>query len=209
MTSSIAVKIGVEAARAGEHGKGFAVVASEVRKLAERSQTAAGEINELSSSSVVVAEKAGSMLNELVPNIQRTSDLIQEITAATNEQNTGAEQINKSLQLLDNIIQQNASASEQMASTSQELSAQAKMLDETISFFSIKEGGASVKRVQPVSTTPAKKVTPKPAPPEPKPAAPVRAEKQIPASSTADRGVDLLLDDSGGADSDDSEFEKY
>ncbi len=136
-TDLLALNAAIEAARAGEHGKGFAVVASEVRKLAERSQTAAGEISKLSSSSVAVAESAGEMLTRLVPDIQKTAELVQEISAASNEQSTGAEQINKAIQQLDQVIQQNASVSEEIASTSEELAAQAEQLQETVSFFSV------------------------------------------------------------------------
>lgn len=134
-TDLLALNAAIEAARAGEHGKGFAVVASEVRKLAERSQTAAGEISKLSSSSTQIAEEAGDMLARLVPDIQKTADLVQEISAASNEQNTGADQINRALQQLDQVIQQNASASEEMASTSEELAAQAEELQAAIAFF--------------------------------------------------------------------------
>ncbi len=143
-TNLLALNAAIEAARAGEHGKGFAVVASEVRKLAERSQTAAGEIGELSSSSVEVAEKAGEMLARLVPDIQKTAELVQEITAASAEQNSGADQINKAIVQLDQVIQQNASASEEMASTSEELAGQAEQLQATIEFF--KTNGAAKKR---------------------------------------------------------------
>ena len=121
-TNMLALNAAIEAARAGEHGKGFAVVASEVRKLAERSQQAAREISELSASSVDVAERAGEMLGKILPDIQKTAELVQEINAASKEQDTGAEQINKAIQQLDQVIQQNASAAEEMASTSEELS---------------------------------------------------------------------------------------
>ena len=136
-TNMLALNAAIEAARAGEHGKGFAVVAAEVRKLAERSQNAAGEISELSCSSVDIAEQAGLLLEQIVPDIQKTADLVQEISAASNEQSIGAEQINKAIQQLDQVIQQNAGSSEELASTSEELSAQAEQLQEVISFFKI------------------------------------------------------------------------
>jgi len=134
-TNLLALNAAIEAARAGEHGKGFAVVAAEVRKLAERSQKAAGEINQLSGTTVKVSEKAGEMLDKLVPDIQRTADLVQEITAASKEQDTGAEQINKALQQLEKVIQQNASASEEMASTTEELTGQSDQLVSALGFF--------------------------------------------------------------------------
>ncbi|EMG36101.1 methyl-accepting chemotaxis protein [Desulfocurvibacter africanus PCS] len=139
-TNLLALNAAIEAARAGEHGKGFAVVAAEVRKLAERSGAAAGEIGELSATSVDVAEKAGEMLRKIVPDIQKTAELVQEIAAASHEQNAGAEQINKAIQQLDQVIQQNASASEETASTSEELSSQAEQLQQTIGFFKIEAG---------------------------------------------------------------------
>ncbi len=145
-TNLLALNAAIEAARAGEHGKGFAVVASEVRKLAERSQEAAAEISDLSSSSVAVAEGAGEMLKKLVPNIQRTAELVQEISVSSNEQNSGAEQINKAIQQLDQVIQQNASASEEMASTSEELAAQAEQLQGTIGFFRVEDSGGVARR---------------------------------------------------------------
>ena len=136
-TNLLALNAAIEAARAGEHGKGFAVVAAEVRKLAERSQLAAGEISELSGSSVDIAEKAGNMLQVMVPDIQRTADLVQEISAASKEQDAGAEQINRSIQQLDQVIQKNAAATEEMASTSEELSAQAEQLQQMVSVFKL------------------------------------------------------------------------
>jgi len=134
-TNLLALNAAIEAARAGEHGKGFAVVAAEVRKLAERSQRAAAEINQLSGSTVKVAEKAGEMLERLVPDIQKTAELVQEITAASREQDTGAEQINKALQQLEKVIQQNATAAEQMAATTEELTAQSEQLTTALGFF--------------------------------------------------------------------------
>ncbi|MEF3698281.1 methyl-accepting chemotaxis protein [Desulfolutivibrio sp.] len=136
-TDLLALNAAVEAARAGEHGKGFAVVASEVRKLAERSQGAASEITELSRSSTDIAARAGELLGKLVPDIQKTADLIQEINAASQEQSSGAGQVNKALQQLDQVIQQNAAASEELASTAEQLSAQAEQLQATIAFFDI------------------------------------------------------------------------
>jgi methyl-accepting chemotaxis protein len=143
-TNLLALNAAIEAARAGEHGKGFAVVATEVRKLAERSQIAAGEINKLSATSVDVAEKAGEMLTRIVPDIQKTAELVSEINAASNEQNAGAEQINKAIQQLDKVIQQNASATEEMASTSEELSSQSEQLMDVLEFFKI-EGDSKPK----------------------------------------------------------------
>ena len=139
-TDLLALNAAIEAARAGEHGKGFAVVASEVRKLAERSQTAAGEIGKLSGSSVEIAEAAGQMLDKLVPDIRKTAELVKEITSSSEEQNAGAGQINKAIQELDKVIQQNASASEEMASSSEELASQAEQLQSAIEFFKTSDG---------------------------------------------------------------------
>lgn len=151
-TNMLALNAAIEAARAGEHGKGFAVVAAEIRKLAERSQKAAVDIGELSDSSIQVAEKAGMLLEKIVPNIRRTAELVQEIAAASTEQNVGAEQINNAIQQLNQVIQSNAEASEEIASTSEELSAQAESLREAMAFFRLKEetergGESSVSRI--------------------------------------------------------------
>ena len=147
-TNLLALNAAIEAARAGEHGKGFAVVAAEVRKLAERSQQAAGEITQLSSSSVAVAEKAGKIINKLVPDIQKTNELIQEISASSQEMDTGSGQVNSAIQQLDQVIQQNAGASEEMAATSEELSSQADMLAQTMSFFNVGQQGGTAKKRQ-------------------------------------------------------------
>jgi len=136
-TNLLALNAAIEAARAGDHGKGFAVVAAEVRKLAERCQASAQEISKLSDSSVGIAEQAGQLLEVIVPNIRKTSDLVQEISAASKEQDAGAEQINKAIQQLDLVIQQNASSSEEMASTAEELSSQSEQLEEMIAFFKL------------------------------------------------------------------------
>jgi methyl-accepting chemotaxis protein len=160
-TNLLALNAAIEAARAGEHGKGFAVVAAEVRKLAERSQKAAAEINQLSANTLRVSEKSGEMLDKLVPDIQRTAELVQEISAASKEQDTGAEQINKALQQLEQVIQQNASASEEMASTTEELTGQSDQLVSALGFFHTgDEGGgrkaASTKSARPAQSAPAR-----------------------------------------------------
>jgi methyl-accepting chemotaxis protein len=199
-TNLLALNAAIEAARAGEHGKGFAVVAAEVRKLAERSQKAAGEINQLSANTLKVSEKSGEMLDKLVPDIQRTAELVQEITAASKEQDTGAEQINKALQQLEQVIQQNASASEEMASTTEELTGQSDQLVSALSFFHTgdEDGGRARK---PVNAKTGRQLQ----------AAPARTVKSSGQGSSggvkAGGGVNLRLKDKH--DDLDGEFERY
>lgn len=144
-TNILALNAAVEAARAGEHGRGFAVVAAEVRKLAERSKVAADEIVDLASKSVNVTESASELMAGLIPEIERTSKLVQEIAAASTEQNSGSDQINSAIQQLNQVTQQNAAASEELATSSEELSGQAEQLKELISFFKVDNNSASYK----------------------------------------------------------------
>lgn len=197
-TNLLALNAAIEAARAGEHGKGFAVVASEVRKLAERSQTAAGEITKLATSSVEIAEKAGEMLNQILPDIQKTAELVQEISTASNEQNSGADQINSAIQQLDQVIQRTASAAEEMAATSEELSSQAEQLQSSISFFRIGESMQTVVR-KPVV------IEKKPKALQQKDADFVVKNQKL-KSKDSKKGVELNM---GKNDSDDDEFERY
>lgn len=198
-TNLLALNAAIEAARAGEHGKGFAVVASEVRKLAERSQTAAGEISNLSRSSVQIAEKAGQMLSKIVPDIQKTAEFVQEITAASNEQNSGSEQINAAIQQLNQVIQQNASVSEEMSSTAEELANQAEQLQTAISFFNTGNNDISSKG----SITGFNKI--------------IREVKSIPAHKKLNKIINKTVNKPGGVtlnlnsngDNFDSDFEKF
>jgi methyl-accepting chemotaxis protein len=142
-TNLLALNAAIEAARAGEHGKGFAVVAAEVRKLAERSQVAAQEISSVATESVALAEKAGTLLAEMIPSIRKTSDLVQEISAASQEQSSGVAQINSAVTQLSQTTQQNAASSEELASTAEEMSSQAEQLQQTMAFF--RTGGGTKK----------------------------------------------------------------
>jgi methyl-accepting chemotaxis protein len=206
-TNLLALNAAIEAARAGDHGKGFAVVASEVRKLAERSQVAAGEISELSGRSVEVAERAGTMLTKLVPDIQKTSELVQEISASSKEQASGADQINAAIQQLNQVIQQNAGAAEEMASTAEELSSQAEQLQGTIAFFKV--DGAE-KQVMKKSVTGLKKPV--------KPIQPVQVTHLAQGTTTSapgvlatHKGVALSMGNNGNGNGDhrDAEFERF
>jgi len=150
-TNMLALNAAIEAARAGEHGKGFAVVAAEVRKLAERSQTAAKEISSVSISSVEIAERAGKLLGDIVPGIQKTSSLVQEINSSCNEQAQGVEQVTTAIQQLDQVIQQSSASTEEMSTASEMLSDQAEQLLTAASFFHVDGDRGRVQQRQPAA----------------------------------------------------------
>jgi methyl-accepting chemotaxis protein len=224
-TDLLALNAAVEAARAGEHGRGFAVVASEVRKLAERSQTAASEIATLSSQTVTAARDAGEMLIRLVPDIGRTAELVAEISAACREQDIGGEQVNQAIQQLDRVTQQNASASEQMSATSEELAAQSEQLRSSIAYFRLdtRDVGAMAEAARLV-VRPAERASPVAARGTARPRAVMPASKlatvrtaparvvrgqELPGRrQDTDSGFTLDLA-STGEDQHDAEFEKY
>ncbi len=209
-TDLLALNAAVEAARAGEHGKGFAVVASEVRKLAERSQTAAAKISRLTSSGVETAEGAGQLLEKLVPDIQKTAELVREIAAASAEQNIGAGQVNKAIQQLDQVIQQNASVSEEMASTAEELSSQAEILQSTVGFFKVRgdEHLRSLETKSAVRSAPGHSRDPSIEKTAPRPPSTAAGLAQL-RRAVGQAGPAIDLKTSSGADRRDSEFTAY
>ena len=187
-TNILALNAAVEAARAGEHGKGFAVVAAEVRKLAERSKISADEIVGLVDESLKYSEGAGKRMMETLPNIENTTKLVQEISAASIEQNNGASQINNAIQQMNSGTQQNAAASEQLATSSEELSSQAEQLKEMIAFFNTGSNGSNIRETVKNENTSSKEI------------------KASPLKSNESKGAKIAM---VASDKRDSEFESY
>jgi methyl-accepting chemotaxis protein len=205
-TNLLALNAAIEAARAGEHGRGFAVVASEVRKLAERSQKAAGEISKLSGSSVQVAEKAGDLLAKLVPDIQRTAELVQEINGSSKEQNEGAGQVNKAVQQLDQVVQQNASAAEEMSSTAEELASQADQLQGIVGFFKVLASTGA----EPAANVQLPQATGRPTGLGLKDSTSRKALRRMPSRPKTAKPLGVVLNlGRAGRDAEDAEYEKF
>ena len=197
-TNILALNAAVEAARAGEHGRGFAVVAAEVRKLAERSKIAAAALVALSTQSLRLTEEAGGLMTKIMPDIEKTSKLVQEIAASSIEQNSGAEQVNSAIQQLNQVTQQNAATSEELATSSEELAAQAQQLKENITFFNLgKNKKVSVVKKQ----TKNKKVNKKPPKSKEQPKIEQKNQKY-----KALGGVDIKMTDNKNID---DEYEKF
>ncbi len=204
-TDLLAINAAIEAARAGEQGKGFAVVAAEVRKLAENSQAAAKEINDLSKSSVRIADDSGKLLQKIVPDIQKTAVLVQEIAAASLEQNAGASQVNSAIMQLNIVTQKNAAAAEEMSSSAEELSSQADQLKSILSFYKTDQDIAGISRMrrtkeQQLKGIPSNQYLSNTAPTK-------RFSNPVSKHINSSGGIDINLNSNGHSDTE--EFEKY
>lgn len=217
-TNILALNAAVEAARAGEHGRGFAVVAAEVRKLAERSKVAADEIQILAKNSVSATEEAGKLLIDLAPEIERTAKLVQEISAASIEQNSGVDQINTSIQQLNTVTQQNAVLSDEISKNARVLREYADELSSSTAFFKVEaETKKTVKTTfspKFSKTEPSKVMTPKttPVPPPPPAEEPVKpkpaAETPVKSRRKSSNGGGINLN-MYGDEASDSDYEKF